>query len=343
MDSSGMKKKVVPVSVVIPNYNRASLVKETIVCILNQTVAPLEIIVVDDGSTDDSLSVLSGFGDQLTVISQVNQGPGPARNAGLKVAKGEFIWFMDSDDLASLNKIEVQYNALVQSGADFAYCPWAACTISNNLLSFKGRVLQDSALPPHKPMLEWFLSGWSLVFQNCMFRRSVLDKAGEYRSDLMPSEDSEYFIRILMTEARPIHTPDCLILYREHNVNKITATGTSNVHRLKDWTRFLDISGRQLSTQLSDMRTATKIALVSLLNKHLSACAAAGLPLLADDHPYMILRKKIPELIATAYDLYNRFRRKMKGHPDFLAAFKARPIRNADLQLVRELGYAVQE
>lgn len=338
-----MRKKTVPVSVVIPNFNRALLVRETIDCILGQTVAPLEIIVVDDGSTDHSLEVLLSFGDQIVVISQANQGPGPARNAGLKAAKGEFIWFMDSDDLASLNKIEVQYDALVQSGADFAYCPWAACVITQNELKFKGRVLQADPLPSHKSMLEWFLSGWSLVFQNCLFRRSILDKAGEYRRDLMPSEDSEYFIRILLAGAKPIHTPECMILYREHNINKITASGTSNVHRLKDWTHFLDISGRSVEPLLPDMRASTKIALVSLLNRHFKACTAAGQPLLSDDHPYMILRKKVPGLVTSSYDWFNRLRRKLKGHPDFLSAFKTRPIRKTDIEQVKQLGYKVAE
>src|ERR1700677_1213804 len=94
------------VSVIIPNFNREALIGETISNLLNQTMAPDEIIVIDDGSKDKSVEVIRSFGDQLTLIQQTNQGPGAARNAGLRIATGEFIQFQDSDDLYSRNKLE---------------------------------------------------------------------------------------------------------------------------------------------------------------------------------------------------------------------------------------------
>lgn len=112
------------VSVIIPNFNRADLISNTIHNILGQSFRAVEIIVVDDGSTDHSIEVLEGFGTQITLIRQENSGPGGARNAGFGAASGQFIQFMDSDDLASLNKLEIQVAALESEGADMAFCPW---------------------------------------------------------------------------------------------------------------------------------------------------------------------------------------------------------------------------
>jgi glycosyltransferase involved in cell wall biosynthesis len=136
------------ISIIIPAYNRAGLIGETLRSLLNQTVPAKEIIVVDDGSTDGTaeaverefsvfreqfsashkpssvFSVPSVVNPSLRVIRQQNAGPGAARNRGLAEATGEFIHFFDSDDIASPNKHEVQLHALLETGADIAYGPW---------------------------------------------------------------------------------------------------------------------------------------------------------------------------------------------------------------------------
>jgi glycosyltransferase involved in cell wall biosynthesis len=140
------------ISVIIPAYNRASLIGETLRSLLNQTMPAKEIIVVDDGSQDGTAEkTLEAFenwkletgnwknddGEQvsanstssiqhptLKILSQANAGPGAARNRGLAEATGEFIHFFDSDDIAAPNKHEVQLEALLRTGADIAYGPW---------------------------------------------------------------------------------------------------------------------------------------------------------------------------------------------------------------------------
>ena len=142
------------ISVVIPAYNRAELIGETLRSLLNQTVPAAEIVVVDDGSTDSTAEVVesefAAFSRQfaanqpsaighlplprLRLIRQENAGPGAARNRGLAESTGEFIHFFDSDDIAAPNKQEVQLRALQESGADIALGPW-----------IKGRIDEETA------------------------------------------------------------------------------------------------------------------------------------------------------------------------------------------------------
>lgn len=101
--------KPVKVSVIIPVYNTELYVRQTIQSILGQTLHDIEIITVDDGSTDNSLSILSELAEQdhrIKIFAHKNQGVSVARNIGLEQASGEFIYFMDSDDLLEKDTLE---------------------------------------------------------------------------------------------------------------------------------------------------------------------------------------------------------------------------------------------
>jgi len=135
------------ISVIIPAYNRAGLIGETLQSLLNQTMPAKEIIVVDDGSTDgtaetvlkmlklgeaEKLKISEGKPwPEFKVFRQENAGPGAARNRGLVEATGEFVHFFDSDDIAAPNKHEVQLKALFETGADIAYGPWVKGSFVN--------------------------------------------------------------------------------------------------------------------------------------------------------------------------------------------------------------------
>ena len=99
------------VSVVIPNYNYARFLPEAIDSVLAQTYGQIEIIVVDDGSTDDSREILDGYGDRVTVIFQQNAGVSAARNNGVSRSRGEYLAFLDADDAWLPAKIERQIAA----------------------------------------------------------------------------------------------------------------------------------------------------------------------------------------------------------------------------------------
>ena len=117
------RKKENMVSVIIPSYNREKTIKKAIESVLNQTYRDLEVIVVDDGSTDHTSQVIGEIKDErLRYIYQENAGACVARNRGIHLASGEIIAFHDSDDLWRADKLEKEMNALQKSGADVVFC-----------------------------------------------------------------------------------------------------------------------------------------------------------------------------------------------------------------------------
>lgn len=112
------------VSVIIPVYNTELFVEEAIKSVLNQTLTDIEVIVVNDGSTDNSLKVierLANTDSRIKKITQENQGQSVARNLGLNIAKGEYIYFMDSDDMISQNTLEICYTKCTSEDLDFVF------------------------------------------------------------------------------------------------------------------------------------------------------------------------------------------------------------------------------
>ena len=221
------------VSVIIPNYNRAEIIGETIENMLSQTLPPHEVIVVDDGSSDTSIEVIKGFGSKIKLLKQVNKGPGAARNAGIKLATGQFIQFMDSDDLTSLNKLEMQAKALVNHNADIVYGPWLKAWMDDKVMRLENVVLQQKALPLSRTPLFWFLTEWSMVFQQCMIRKSIFTKINGYREDIRFFEDGDLFVRILLGGGKLVFESETLTFYRLNDFGKLTGNGQVNTGRAK--------------------------------------------------------------------------------------------------------------
>lgn len=118
------------VSVVIPTYNRAEILGRSISSVLDQSYRPIEVIIVDDGSTDHTDEVLASFGDRIRSVRQKNAGPSAARNAGVAMASGEIIAFLDSDDTWEEEKLERQVRLLEQGGKDVVCCVCNAALIT---------------------------------------------------------------------------------------------------------------------------------------------------------------------------------------------------------------------
>jgi glycosyltransferase involved in cell wall biosynthesis len=184
------------ISVIIPCHNAAPYIGATIQSVLAQTLPATEILVVDDGSDDDSLAVLAGFGERLRVFSQPNGGPAAARNQAISHATGDFIAFLDSDDLWEPEKLARQM-------AEFSAYPETGLVFSEAILFREEngwRIDQQRIGHTGDPTLRQLLFGDFIPNSTVIVRREVIESTGPLNESraLVGVEDYEYWMRIAL-------------------------------------------------------------------------------------------------------------------------------------------------
>jgi glycosyltransferase involved in cell wall biosynthesis len=323
--------------VIIPNYNRVDLIGETLKTILNQTRPPEEVIVVDDGSTDGSIDLLRTFEPRIRVITQTNAGPGAARNRGFAAARGRYIQFFDSDDLCALNKIEVQLAALESTGADVAYSPWLQAQIQDGLALYRQLPLQQRPLPARHPPEFYFVRSWVTVFQPCLFRREVLERAGPFREDLKPSEDSELLFRVLLSGAKLVHVPDTLVLYRVHPSNQISGSALGSRARAADWLKYTKHIMKAIYerpdrfSRLDQLVWLAEVAFARRQVKKLSGAESKG-------EEGSFRSRFTTDMLATFRVLRSGLERRL-ARSGFKASYQTGPLQDSQISLLRQIGY----
>jgi glycosyltransferase involved in cell wall biosynthesis len=333
------------VSVIIPNFNREALIADTINNLLSQTQPPLEIIVVDDGSTDESVEVIRSFGNKVKLLHQANQGPGAARNAGLAVATGDYIQFQDSDDLLSLNKLETQARLLATTGADIAFGPWAHVFIREQRLSFQTCVLQQTLPPKTVSLPGWQLRGWFTVFQSLLFRRSFLLQAGRYETDVRYGEDMEFFFRLLARSPLVTFAADTLTLYRLNSANNLSSDGGAPQNRrVLDWARCLERIGRHRKTLEHPTDSLSRASFLAAVRKHLRYVQAVP------DAPPHLIRElsveiaQVPGWFLAGLQLWLRIAerlRLLRSGQRWMPGLQAGAPTNLQRGLIAELGFSL--
>lgn len=205
------------VSAIIPTYNRAYLVKDAVDSILAQTYENIEVIVVDDGSTDNTLEVLSAYCNRIRVIRQENAGPAAARNRGIAASSGELIAFLDSDDLWLPEKLERQVKLLQSAGPTVSCC---LCNIRMCWPDKESNSFDIAALSPEIPEGIWLnveeiiATRFLLFNQGAMIRRTVLEKIGGFDESLWLLEDHALALRLSL-EGPWTFVRDPLVIWRE--------------------------------------------------------------------------------------------------------------------------------
>ena len=184
------------VSVIIPTYQRAHLIRESIDSVLAQTFQDFEIIVVDDGSTDGTHEVVSGYRNQVRYIYQENSGPSTARNTGIKAAQGEFIAFQDSDDLWLPEKLALQV-PLFDRDPDIGlvYCDMS-------YFRSDGPCDRPSSFKSHAPpasgyaLRELFVNGTPMHTPTAIVKRQCFNEVGSFDEGLRYFEDQAMWFRL---------------------------------------------------------------------------------------------------------------------------------------------------
>ncbi|GAB5493514.1 MAG: hypothetical protein Phog2KO_37290 [Phototrophicaceae bacterium] len=188
------------VSIVIPTYNSAEFISETLTACLAQTYQPCEIILVDDGSQDNTLDIVNSFAESIRVIQQTNQGPAIARNTGILEAKGDFIQFCDSDDILHPEKIEKCLSLLLDNPSSaLAYCQMQSVDEAGQIITDRLPVPNSDFFEADKLFCKIFdANGSPIQTSTLLARKSALIAVGLYRADpnYFCAEDWDLLLRL---------------------------------------------------------------------------------------------------------------------------------------------------
>ena len=194
-----MKKPLV--SVVIPVYNGARFIAAAVESVFAQTYAPVEVIVVNDGSTDTTAEVLATFGEKIHVITQENRGQAIARNVGLRAARGTIIGLLDADDLWPVDHITLMLPYLEQ-GYDF--------------VRGQTRYVKDLGTGIEEMTRCMFM--YALIGA-CLYTRDVFDRVGLFDEEMRHGEDLDWNIRLEEHGCKEKRIDEAMLLYRRHDQN----------------------------------------------------------------------------------------------------------------------------
>ncbi len=207
------------VSVVIPAFNVAWCVEKAIDSALAQTHPAVEVIVVDDGSSDDTPRVLASYGDRIRGLQQPNGGMSNARNAGIRAAQGEYIAFLDADDWWLPEKLERQLQ-LMLADPTLGFTSAAALVVDD-----KGNVLNHWNCPGIEGnQLEYLFQHHAAVAGGCssvMMRKNLFDQVALFDETLHGFEDPDLWIRLsAVTGYSCVNEPMVMVLRREGSVSR---------------------------------------------------------------------------------------------------------------------------
>ncbi|MCE9541842.1 PqqD family peptide modification chaperone [Candidatus Kaiserbacteria bacterium] len=190
-------------SVIIPVFNTEAYIADAIQSILNTNYPELEIIVVDDGSTDSTPEVLRSFGDAITVIRQSNQGQSVARNVGLRASTGTLIAFLDADDVWTENHLSVLRNLLDEH---------PDCVLARGNIQYV-RLVNGEIVKQTEGLFMQSLVG------SCLYRREVFATVGEFDEEMRSGEDGDWNLRFEESGLLECRTDEVVLLYRRHDRN----------------------------------------------------------------------------------------------------------------------------
>jgi len=218
------------VSILIPAYNAQQWIGYTLESAVAQTWPRKEIIVVDDGSTDQTAEVARRFASKgVTVVSTKNGGLSAAQNRAYEHCQGDYIQFLDADDLMAQDKIERQLAALTSSDSKriLLSSPWAPFYYRTRNARFVRNSVWEDLTP-----VEWLLRklGENLHMQNAtwLVSRELAEAAGPWDEALQYDQDGEYFTRVLLASERTRFVPETGIFYRVTGTNRISFIGNSD-------------------------------------------------------------------------------------------------------------------
>ncbi len=216
------------VSIIIPVFNGERFLPEAVQSVLDQRYSPVEIIIVDDGSTDGTASVARSFPETVRYLHQTNQGPAAARNRGIEYAQGSLLAFADADDLWPADKLALQLPFLIKDPA------------IEIVMGRIQQVLLSRTVAGQTQTEEFGEPAFSVNLGSAVIRKSVFERVGLFDETMRYSEDVDWFMRVREAGAAIVTIDPVTLFYRQHQENMTRGKSTSELNVLKALKRSLD-------------------------------------------------------------------------------------------------------
>lgn len=207
------------ISVIIPCFNAELWIRESLNSIIIQGLQNIEIIVIDDGSTDESAKIIEKEFPDAHLIRTKNQGASKTRNLGTEISKGEFIQYLDADDLLAPGKLKLQLEILENSGADVAYGDWQELRKNSDGKFVKAKEVRRKI---QHPEIDLFTDFWCppAVY---LFRRSIIEKVGGFNEGLPIIQDARFALDCALSGGRFVYCLGIMAYYRVHSTASVSS------------------------------------------------------------------------------------------------------------------------
>ena len=202
------------VSILIPCWNAERYVAQAVASALGQSWPAVEVIVVDDGSTDGSRAVLEAFGDRIRLIATPNQGAWKARNTALQAAQGTFVKYLDADDLLFPNTVEQQVRA-AQNLPDTAFVYGRIYRLEQTTGRLHPHSARDRRANNHDGLTDLLID--VPVTTAPLYRKAQLQTLGGFREGVVLRDDFDLFVRAVLAGFDPVGDPSPVYCYRDHD------------------------------------------------------------------------------------------------------------------------------
>jgi len=201
------------VSVIIPCFNAERWIRQALQSVATQGLDNVETIVIDDGSTDESAKIIEKEFPCVNLVKTKHQGASRARNVGTELAKGEFIQYLDADDMLAPDKLKIQIGALSKSGADVAYGDWKEMIYQSDGSFKSGRVRDAEITGPLD--IAFFTDAWNPI-HSYLFRHSIVERVGGWNEGLPIIQDARFVLDCALQGAKFVYCKGTMAYYTVH-------------------------------------------------------------------------------------------------------------------------------